>query len=241
MDSRTRINGYQTPRKVSALVADEHRESDVKTVSTAATESPFLSPSVSGTPAPSPSFKRRANLMTLVFDMKNVNKGVPPKPVARKLDLNESPLSEKSTNKNDDDEGVLLDKSLQLIVKSTDRIFNDAHRDLDKELQRKYPEPTSTYSDDEEEQVCRELTKLQRSEKSCQHEVNFAIDKIAYRHSSTTEWASNCDLIQKSTRQEDAGAVKTCNNNDIEDEDFFDRFCEIFCCNHGIDMKNNQD
>lgn len=234
---------YRTPQKVTDItVGDKNRDSDVKTVSTVSTDSPFLTPS-SRSPSPPPSFQHRANLMTLVVDMKDISPDLSPEVASKKAMTKRVPLSVKNTNtptarQNYDETTVPVDKLLQLMVKSTNRILTEAQKDLNKELHREYPTPTSTYSDDEEEQLCYEMSKLTHLERSCQHEMDFAIDKIAYRHSSTTEWATNCDLIHMQKKLDKATATKMCNDNEGIDQDFFDRFCEIFCCNHGVDMND---
>lgn len=248
------------------------------------TASPSASSSRSTSPYTS-SFKRRANLMTLMIDM---SPDPSPSSVSYKKSFHSNsdgngegrtPLSErnkniptapkkksflkKNANANGNEEG--LDKALQIMVNSTDRILSDARQDLNKELNRSYNFPSSitsgktstgtgagagttgtgteTYNDDddndEERQMRKEEQNLEGLEQSCQHEVNFAMDKIAYRHRSTQEFATKCDLIpvQSKSIEPEVKTSKLCNV--YSDEDLMDRFLEFFCCNHGIDMKDS--
>ncbi len=246
---------FSTPHKHGTSVngtKDLAINSDVKTVSTVSIESPFLSPSPTSS-SPPPSTNQRANLTTPVVDMhflpqiKNISPDPSPVVPRKKATPNLIPLYVKKPNihqkqlKTCDQGTVPVNRVLQLMVNSTDRIFNDAQNDLNKELRREYPTPTSTYSDDEEEQVCKEISKLQESERSCQHEVNFAIGKIAYRHSSTTQWAQDCDLVHIEDESYKKTESKMNHNDEDFDKDFFDRFCEIFCCNHTYDVKTEKE
>jgi len=175
---------------------------------------------------------RRANLMTLVVDMKET--GLASSPHVRHSKLRRSDR----INPNNQSP-VRLNKSLEIMVNSTNRILSEARQDLDKELNRDYSCQAQSNDAEQDQELCREMMTLRHSEETFQHEINFAIDKIAYRHSSTTEWATKRHLITELPDEN----LKDRNNRSMDskgdDNAFMDKFLEIFCCNHGYTEENN--
>lgn len=95
-----------------------------------------------------------------------------------------------------------------------------------------------------EEDLCRELMKLKHSEETFKHEMNFAIDKIAYGHASTMEFARKrrllpaldwCggDNMNDGSGEGDGSANGNGLNFIKEEENVMDKFLACFCCNHG--------
>jgi len=231
-------NAFQTPLKPND--ANNDTGINARTVSTAASSdsSPFpLSPvhfslhneyidnpklsSLGG--YPSPTTMRRANLMTLVVDMAKISPAASPRI--------QGPEAHKSGNTNESP--VRLNKSLEVMVKSTNRILSEATYDLDKELNRDYKHQTQSNDDEQEQELCHEMKTLKHSEETFKHEMNFAMDKIAYRHASTTEWATKRHLIAKIDGESSEDSHRSQMDQHDEEKAIMDKFLEFFCCNHG--------
>jgi len=173
---------------------------------------------------PSPaSMMRRANLMTLIVDMNKISPDQRQRKQHRCIN---------SDDDDDDESTVAVDISLQRMIKSTSRVLSDERQDLDKELQREYKSPPGTLpvsdDDDDEDCLCHEMSKLKHLEETFHNnEMAFAIDQIAYRHSSTSDWAAKHDLICFMDEREDG------DNNEKDsrkgDSAFMDRIMNFFC------------
>ena len=235
---------FQTPLKsIDSRAANNI--SNARTISTvASSESPFTlspisfsldnadieSPKPSSPPceeSPSPTAMRRANLMTLVVNMNGT-----------------SPRAQHSKRRNSDSNNpnnqspVRLNKSLEIMVNSTSRILSEARHDLDKELNRGYSCPAQSNDAEQEQELCREMMTLKHSEEICKREMNSAMDKIAYRHASTTEWATQRHLIAELPGEKSEEVNNPSMDSKCDDNEFMDKFLEIFCCNHGYIEEN---
>jgi len=225
---------FQTPLK-----SNDFAESSARTASTAASfDSPLhLSPidfrldnayidapeTPSSSGSPSPTAMRRANLMTLVVDMTKISPAASPR--------NQDPKTQESGN---NQSPIRLNKSLEVMVKSTNRILSEATKDLDKELNRDYTFQIRSNDDEQEQELCHEMKKLKHSEDTFIHEINFAMDKIAYRHASTTELAIKRNLIPKSNGEHsEVSNHRSQMDQHDEEQVFMDKFLDMFCCNHG--------
>lgn len=254
------IYRYTTPQKSNDFVNDKAAttsSSNARTVSTVASEeSPFpLSPlnldinfippyNSPLNPPPlydlSPESLRRANLMTLVVDQDYSSPYSSVKKHTKTNKLDTSSVDDGSTVPIT----FQMDKGLVLMMKSTDRQLTDAEREIAREINREYSSPHSVYSyseDEQEQELCHEMNKVKHSEETFRHELNFAIDKIAYRHASTREWATEMNLIggptAKSCNASDRNSRK--HYHDDDDQSWFEKVLDIFCCNHTFGEKRN--
>ena len=176
-----------------------------------------------------PALLSRANLMTLVVDRKD----------SPQISQHSS-LSQNLTHVSQDSDSPSspVTKSLQLMVNSTNRILDEAHQDIYQELSRVshsyMPIDASFGSSDAREELCLELNKVKLSEDTFKHEMNFAIDKIAYGHPSTEEFVKQRKLIpqQLEMNHEENNNSK---HNFEEEENLMDKFLSFLCCNCGHD------
>jgi hypothetical protein len=157
--------------------------------------------------------------------------------------------SSKNASGIDDDDTsppLRMDRVLELMVKSTDRMLNDAQYDITKEINREYSLPFDTHScceDEEEEEICYEINKVKHTEETFRHELNFAIDKIAYRHASTKDWATEMNLIAdpkgKVSNTNKRGENHT-NNDDDRGRSWIEKMLDVFCCKNFFRKRNSE-
>ena len=234
---------FQTPLKSIDFTA-ANNTSNARTISTvASSESPFPlspisfsldnadieSPKPSSPPceeSPSPTAMRRANLMTLVVNMNG-----------KALHAQHSKLRNSDGIHNPNNQSP-VNTSLEIMVNSTNRILSEVRQDLDKELSRGYSCQAQLNDAEQEQELCREMMTLKHSEEICKREMNSAMDKIAYRHASTTEWATQRHLIAKLPCEHSEAITNPSIDSKCDDNEFMDKFLKIFCCNHGYTEEN---
>lgn len=237
---------YTTPQKCDEVKKVNAISSAATTVSTSASESPLpLSPmnldasfmslshiddsTIHSLP---PKSLRRANLMTLVVDQDYKS----PYRVKRTNTWRRKSTRRSDNNDNDDPPPLYMDRVLQLMVKSTDRMLNDAQYDIAKEINREYSLPFDTHScseDEEDEEICYEISKVKHTEETFRHELNFAIDKIAYRHASTRDWATEINLIANPTGKV-SHTNSSANHYNDQSRSWIEKLLDVFCCNHNF-------
>lgn len=237
------VDRFKTPQKcVDFKVVTAN--STAATVSTSASHSPlplspvnlntnFMSPCHLDDDAIyslSPESLRRANLMTLVVDQDYTSH----QHATRTNTWRQDKRYKRNSDIDDDQPPVNIDRVLQVMVKSTNRMLDDAQNDITKEINREYSLPFdmihSSSKDEEEEELRHEIRKVKHTEETFRHELNFAIDKIAYRHFSTRDWATEMNLIA-----DPAGQVSDANNSENRNDGQYQRWIEkmmnFLCCN----------
>ncbi len=98
------------------------------------------------------------------------------------MDLNGSYNSNLSAHSS-----IVLDGALRNLISSTDKALSMEEREVQKEITRPFIHTPITRIEDADDHVWNEVRHLRNSEDSMQHEIDFAVDQIAYGHAKTRD------------------------------------------------------
>ena len=145
---------------------------------------------------------------------------------AIQLKKNESILD--LTDSEDEEDSVVDDTSLRHLIRVTSHTLSEEGKILEEESFIELQPPDR---DQEDDGLNRELSQLKYKEDSLQKEINFAVDKVAYGHKSTSEWSDRL-VSNKSTVVTD-NEIMNANNKKEEQssEDFTEKILDkCICC-----------